>query len=249
MLSLPLIGITCDYEPSEKMPGRLDICQQHAQFYQALERAEALPVLIPAVSDEAKLRGYLQRLDGLLFSGAPDIPPAAYGEEPHEKTVPMSSQRFEFEYALARLALKSQLPLMGICGGIQMMSTAAGGTVVQDIPSQIDNPLIHRTGKAANEARHEINVKPGSRFSTIFKDRAITNTSHHQAVKEVGEGFEVVAWTDDGVNEAIEMPGDRFAIGVQWHPERWLDGLPGMLQLFEEFTSACREYVSGKLSL
>lgn len=235
----PLIGITCDYEPNPEYPLRRDACKQHVGFYLAVEEAGGLPVLLPAVSDREKLAGYLERLDGLLFSGAKDLPPEVYGKIPHPRTEVMSRQRFEFEWPLAQLALAARMPLLGICGGIQLMNAAAGGTLVQDIPDQVPGALAHRSG-TWEDARHAVEVEAGSRLAEIFGPRPIVNSAHHQALEKVGEGYEVTARAEDGVIEAIERPGERFVVGVQWHPERCLD-LPGMRELFAAFVAACRD--------
>lgn len=240
----PLIGITCNYEPSREYPGERDVCKQHVAYYRALERAEALPVLLPAISEQHRLAEYLERLDGIIFSGALDLPPETYGKPPHPKTEVMSPQRFQFEWPLAKLAMAHRLPVLGICGGVQLLSTLMGGTLYQHIPDEIANALVHASGKH-EDARHEVELAPGSRLAEIFGTRATVNSAHHQAIDKLGDGFVVVARASDGVIEAIEQPGERFLVGVQWHPERCPE-LPGQKEIFDAFAAACRRYRRGK---
>ena len=242
----PLIGITCDYEPSTEQPGRGDTCRQPANYHQALQGAGALPVLLPAIRDESLLAEYVARLDGIVFSGADDLPPECYGEATHAKTKPMSRQRYEFEWPLARLALAhGRVPLLGICGGCQLLSTVTGGTLIQDIPDEVPGALSHRSDVKGRDARHEASFAEGSRLTGIFAPRAEINSSHHQSIERLGEGLRVIARSDDGVVEAIELPGARYVVGVQWHPERCLD-LPGQKQLVEQFVEECRKYMSAR---
>ncbi len=235
----PLVGITCNYEPNKEYPGRKDACNQQVGYFLALDGAGALPVLIPAVEDREKLAEYLERLDGIVFSGAMDIPPDRYGSPAHPRTDRMSEQRIRFEWPLAQLALASPMPILGICGGLQMLSTVTGGTLFQHVPDRYGDKIVHSSGKP-EDARHEVNVEPGSRIAAMLAARARVNSAHHQAVDKLGEGFIISARADDGVIEAIERPGERFVVALQWHPERCMD-LPGQKEIFAAFVSACRE--------
>jgi putative glutamine amidotransferase len=243
-MTRPVIGITCNYDASKEAPLRKDNCKQPVFYYLALQAAGALPMLIPAISDPVMLREYLEHLDGVLFSGANDLPPECYGAELHPKTKTMSRQRYEFEWALANIALKEcEHPLLGICGGIQILSTVMGGTLFQHIPDEIETDLIHSTPKGGDASMHEVSVNSGGRLEKLLGSRAQVNSFHHQSLDKVGEGFKVTARADDGVIEAMELDSDRFVVGVQWHPER-IQEIPGSLEIFRAFVEACSEFQS-----
>jgi len=242
----PLIGITSNYEPSTEYPGKKDACKQPAQYFQALEGAGALPVILPAAQDPETLEGYLAELDGILFSGADDLPPECYGAAPHPKTRPMSRQRFKFEWALVRRALAHRsIPLLGVCGGCQLFSAVAGGTLIQDIPELVPGAVPHRCDTPAVDAVHPADFTEGTVLAEIFGARAEINSAHHQAIDRVGEGFVVIARAQDGVIEAIQRPGARFVLGVQWHPERCLD-LPGQKELVARFVHECELFTCAR---
>jgi len=190
----------------------------------------------------------LDGVDGLLLTGGEDVAPARYGETPHETVVDAEPARDEFEIGVARAARERQLPIFAICRGIQLLNVAFGGTLVQDIPSQIPGALQHSLKVPPNEPytlAHEVWVEQGTVLSRLMGERLTdaevcdVNSRHHQAVKDVAQGFKVVATAPDGVIEAIEDPAARFCVGVQWHPENfWRTG--EFRPLFEGFIDAAR---------
>jgi putative glutamine amidotransferase len=191
--------------------------------------------------DEA-LRG----ADGLLLTGGDDVAPARYGQEAHPSVVEVAPERDDFEIALVREARKRQLPILAICRGIQVLNVAFGGTLVQDIPSQVENALDHSFKVPPHRAfdyAHDVWIEENSLLATLMQERlngsdsCAVNSRHHQAVKEVAPGFRVVATAPDGIIEAIEDPQARFCLGVQWHPENfWRTG--EFRALFEGFLEA-----------
>jgi putative glutamine amidotransferase len=190
----------------------------------------------------------LDGIEGLLLTGGDDVMPNRYGEHPHPATVPAEPGRDEFEIALVNSARARQLPILAICRGIQVLNVACGGTLVQDIPTQVAGALAHALTVPPNQAyslAHEIWIEKDSLLSRLMRERlndadtCDVNSRHHQAVKNVAAGFKISATAPDGVVEAIEDPAARFCLGVQWHPENfWRTG--EFRPLFEGFLNSTR---------
>jgi putative glutamine amidotransferase len=185
----------------------------------------------------------LHGLDGLLFTGGGDVDPVHYGESRHPKTDAPDVARDGFEFELARLALANDTPLLGVCRGLQVLNVAGGGTLIQDIASQVNQAVAHHVDTPLFAIAHEVWVTRGSALSSVMHEELVdgevlhVNSRHHQAVGQTGSGFEVSATAPDGVIEAIERPGARFCLAVQWHPENfWRTG--EFRALFEELVKA-----------
>ena len=217
-------------------------CRKLEDYKQAvLHVGGEVRIVDASMSTDAALEG----LDGLILTGGDDVGPARYGEAAHPKTVEAEPARDEFEIALVNGARAQQLPLFAICRGIQVLNVACGGTLVQDIPAQINGALNHSLTVPPNSPyslAHEVWVEKDSILSKLMGDRLTAdtcevNSRHHQAVKDVAKGFRVGATAPDGVIEAIEDPAARFCLGVQWHPENfWRTG--EFRALFEGFLEA-----------
>ncbi|PYQ73756.1 MAG: hypothetical protein DMG04_12675 [Acidobacteria bacterium] len=217
-------------------------CRKLEDYKQAvLHVGGEVRIVDASMSTDAALEG----LDGLILTGGDDVGPARYGEAAHPKTVEAEPARDEFEIALVNGARAQQLPLFAICRGIQVLNVACGGTLVQDIPTQINGALNHSLTVPPNSPyslAHEVWVEKDSILSKLMGDRLTAdtcevNSRHHQAVKDVAKGFRVAATAPDGVIEAIEDPAARFCLGVQWHPENfWRTG--EFRALFEGFLEA-----------
>lgn len=204
-------------------------------YVRVVREAGGTPVILPKGGGEQEIADYLRRLDGLLMPGGLDIPPAIYGEEAHETVEPLARERHEFERALGTAWIgETDKPLLGICLGGQWINVLHGGTLVQDIPSELG--VNHRG------TEHAVALEPGSRLAGIFAETALTvNSNHHQAVGTLGENLRVAARSPDGVVEATETTDpERFLIGVQWHPERMAAGDGRQRQLFRAFVDAAR---------
>jgi putative glutamine amidotransferase len=191
-------------------------------------------------------RALAAELDGLVLTGGGDVDPVLYGEERHPEVSDAEPGRDEFEIDLARRALDADLPTLAICRGAQVLNVAAGGTLVQDIPSAIRSDIAHTIEQPRDALAHDIRVQAGSRLEQALKsdvDETHTsrvNSRHHQSVARVGRALVVSATSDDGVVEAVEAPDARFCLGVQWHPENfWRTGR--FTGLFEEFVAAARD--------
>jgi putative glutamine amidotransferase len=185
-------------------------------------------------------------VDGIVLTGGADVDPSLYGEPPHPSTVGAEPGRDPFEIGLARRALEGDVPLLAICRGAQVLNVAAGGTLVQDIPSELPSALGHSVAEPADQPCHEISIRTGSRLSQVLGRHAgplgtcPVNSRHHQAIGRAGEGLAVSAEAPDGVVEGIEKPDARFCIGVQWHPENfWRTGQ--FSPLFDALVSAARK--------
>jgi putative glutamine amidotransferase len=192
------------------------------QYVEAVQRAGGIAIMLPPdaelASDPDEL---LEVLDGLILAGGRDVDPAAYGAEPHPATDPPRAERDAFEIALARRAMERDLPLLGICRGMQVMNVARGGTLVQDLPEHVGDERHRRTLGTFEGNDHPVRLGDGSLAAAAAGDvRHPTLSHHHQGVDQIGQGFQVSGWSDDDdLPEAIEAPGLRFALGVQWHPE------------------------------
>ena len=192
-----------------------------ARYVSAIEELGGIPLILPVTQDLKVLQHLLDRIDGLMLTGSgPDLDPVLYGESKHFKFKIMSSQRAAFELTIARMAIHQDLPVLGMCGGMQVLNVAMGGSLVQDIVTEIKGALRHQQNVAAVEPSHPVTIAKGTRLHKIVKEPMIrVNSSHHQAVKSLGHGLVVNAVAPDGVVEGLEYPQCGFALGVQWHPE------------------------------
>jgi putative glutamine amidotransferase len=220
-----LIGLT---------PGRM-----LPDYVESIRRAGGEPRVL-----QNSLAASLEELSGVLLTGGGDIDPAYYNETPHPNTAAPDALRDTFEIALARLALESRLPMLGVCRGLQVINVAAGGSLVQDIPSEMTHPLAHQIDTPLYAIAHPVWVSPSSRLARIMKEELSegdvlqVNSRHHQAIKQPAPGFEISATAPDGVIEAIERADASFCMAVQWHPENfWRTG--EFRALFEDFVKAC----------
>lgn len=221
----PLIGITCNY--SKKDLGEVTgvgITGQEwiliaTDYVKSIERAGGIPLLIPFTDHIETTLELAKRCDGILITGGDDVDPTLYGEDVSFRTTHLEPRRDRQEAALMKeLLFNTEIPLLGICRGCQIINVMAGGTLHQDLTSQ---ELYHVMLAASHDAfAHKVNIKAGSILESIIGSSTIlTNSYHHQSVKDVAPGFEIIASTADGVTEAIQKQGDRFVLGVQWHPE------------------------------
>ncbi|GGF16033.1 gamma-glutamyl-gamma-aminobutyrate hydrolase [Aliidongia dinghuensis] len=232
-----IIGLTLDSE----QPGGYSKFPWYAireNYCGAVVRAGGLPILLPHEPDHAA--EYLDLIDGLIVTGgAFDVDPALFGSQDRHDTVTTKDRRTAFELAITRLALAADKPVLGICGGQQLLNVALGGTLVQHIPDEVADALAHEQPNPRNEPGHEVAITEGSILHRITGTaRVAVNSAHHQAVKTVGPGVIIDAVAPDGVIEGIEMPGRRFCLGVQWHPEFEIS--PPDEAIFRAFVAAAR---------
>jgi putative glutamine amidotransferase len=213
-------------------------------YLESVRRAGGEPVEVVVGGEAPDL--ILSRVDGLMLTGGGDVDPKLYGETPHDTFQAAETGRDEFEIALARAAVKRGIPLLAICRGMQVLNVAMGGTLFQDIPSQVTGALQHSVPQPRAGGAHEVWVAKDSKLSELLKDHmedgetCHVNSRHHQSVKDVASGFEVTATSPDGVVEAMEKPNGTFCVAVQWHPENfWRTG--EFRELFEGLVQAANQ--------
>lgn len=233
-MARPAIGITISYDQR-----RAGVHLLRQDYVRSVEKAGGLPFVLTPGRPEDALE-LLDRLDGLLLSGGSDVDPALFGELRHESVTHVVRERDDFEIALSRTALERDLPLLAICRGQQVLNVAAGGTLVQDIPSQLSGDVNHDPERERWETAHDVRVVPGTRLRAILgRDTVAVNSFHHQAVKDLGQGLLVSARSaDDLVVEAVEAPDRRLALGVQWHPESFWNQPANFSPLFQALIEA-----------
>jgi putative glutamine amidotransferase len=210
-MSSPLIGITT-YGRDEKNNYPLP-----AEYVESVRRAGGIPVLIPP--GESLFQELLSIVQGIILSGGGDIDPRCYGGKQTQTTYMVDEERDKSELALVEAILESQKPALGICRGTQVINTVLGGTLIEHIPDEIGETVKHRL-PPREPAEHEVIIKTGSRLAKILRQtRVVTASVHHQAIRKVAPGLEVVAEALDGTIEAVEMKEHPWLIAVQWHPE------------------------------
>ena len=232
----PLIGLTLDSEPAGGYSA-LPWYALRENYCAAVAQAGGLAVLLPHEPERAD--AYVDRLDGLIVTGgAFDVDPALYGADGRHDSVTTKDRRTAFEKAAAERALDRDMPVLGICGGQQLLNVVLGGTLIQHIPDEVEGALAHEQPNPRTEPGHSVAVAPGTLLRRIVgADTLAVNSAHHQAAREVGRGVAVNAVAPDGVIEGIEAVGARFCLGVQWHPEYGIDR--GDARIFAAFVDAC----------
>ncbi len=239
-VSAPLIGVITDQKPVGA--AHRPFTGSYPDYLDCIAAAGGLPVLIPLGLSTDALRGIFERVDGVLLTGGADVAPALYGETVfHEKVYGVNPLRDEAEIQVSRWAAEDDVPLFGICRGHQVVNVALGGTLIADIPSQIDAAVSHDfpDDTPLDIYAHPVAIAPGSRLAGIVGTVNLTvNSWHHQSVREAGQGLIVSAHAPDGVIEATEHPGAHFLLTVQWHPEKLYATDPAMAALFRAFVEA-----------
>jgi putative glutamine amidotransferase len=216
--SKPLIGLTSYLERTRFGVWDTDAAVLHRGYVDGIVRAGGVPVLLPPAG--AGYPELLKAIDGLVLTGGADIEPARYGRQAHDSTYTRPS-RDTFEFALLDGALAAGIPALGVCRGLQVLNVAFGGTLTQHLPEA--------TGSAAHQPARAtfgtttVKLAPGSRAARILGTETECRCYHHQAVDRLGAGLRGVGWAADGMIEAVELPGDQFVLGVQWHPEQDTD--------------------------
>ncbi len=246
-MSRALIGITADLSSpqstkSETQRERTLFLPQ--RYCRAIENAGGTPIILPLTGSAAALKQYLEHVDGLLISGGNfDIHPSYYGEKPVTGLGEIKQERTEFELDLTSRALKQDRPLLGICGGAQAINVALGGSLYQDIATQLPGAGEHQQSARKESGGHPVRIHPGTRLRQIVRRNALeVNTTHHQAVKKVGDGLVINATADDGLIEGIESSRHTFILGVQWHPEALTRKQIFHRRIFAAFVSACEGF-------
>ncbi|WP_220040731.1 gamma-glutamyl-gamma-aminobutyrate hydrolase family protein [Streptomyces tateyamensis] len=234
MTDRPLVGITSYLEDAAWGVWQQPAALVPQLYVDAVTAAGGVPVLLPP-QPVGRPERLLARLDGLVLAGGPDVDPARYHQQPHPRTGAPRPGRDDWELALTRGALELDLPLLGVCRGLQILNTVLGGTLVQHLPERTGDDS-HQEAPAVFH-RRPVTVEPDSGLGRILGIGAEVLCYHHQAADTLGTGLRPVAWSTDGTVEAVELPGARFALGVQWHPE----ADPADPRLFTAFVRALEE--------
>jgi gamma-glutamyl-gamma-aminobutyrate hydrolase PuuD len=238
--SKPVIGINLDLNTEGS---KYSIS---ARYLDAIAKAGGIALLVPPMS-AAELAQVLPNMDGMLMIGGDDYPPSSYGQKTEAKTSIMAPARSQFDMLVVRSVLaQPPMPYLGICAGSQVLNIGSGGELIQDIPTAKPESKVAHSGKNGWQGNaagsHVVTLKSGSKLATVYSGKPMAfavPTSHHQCVSKLGKDLQVAATTDDGVTEAIELPGERFVVGVQWHPERDFENNS---VLFAELIKQARAY-------
>jgi putative glutamine amidotransferase len=218
----PVIGLCTALERARWSVWDVQAMLLPRSYIDAVQRAGGIALMLPpdpaAVDDPDML---LELLDALVLAGGADVDPATYGAEPHPATIGTVPERDAFELALARRAIERDMPFLGICRGMQVMNVARGGTLTQHLPDDYGHEDHRRSLGSFENADHDVRLAQDSLVARVAHEELHgTKSHHHQGVERIGDGLEVTGWaTIDDLPEAIEVPGNRFALGVQWHPE------------------------------
>lgn len=238
----PLIGVTANFSE-----GQLQLAPG---YFRSVEAAGGIPVIIaPKRVPNANMSLLLDRIDGLLLSGGADINPILVGEDPVPALHGINTERDLFELTLTRLAYNRQIPMLGICRGIQVLAAALGGTIMQDIATSLPHTQLIKHSQDADRATatHFVEAVEGSRIAELLGKRFAVNSFHHQAVGQCGPRFRITAQSADGVIEAIESTEMKSIIGVQWHPECFIaEGDTCMMPLFQQFVNDASEFAQAR---
>lgn len=239
----PRIGIPCRFD------WKTSYYNLRESYPDAIFAAGGTPVLVPLIPHPDYIESVTENLDGICLSGSDsDVDPLRYGQEPRPTVGPVIPRRDETDFMLLAAAETRRIPVLGICFGIQSINVYRGGTLIQDIPSEVKDPIKHNQGDAQYRHSHSIHLSEGSVLAKLAGGTTATvNSHHHQAVDIVGRDLEPIAWSGDGVVEAVaSVRPDHFMLGVQWHPEMGWENDPLSRALFGHFIAAALERLEAR---
>ncbi len=237
----PVIGFTLDHETKQTY-SKLPWYAIRENYFSSISQQGATPIGLPYAMES--IDHYLHLIHGLVIIGGDfDIPPSLYGDTTVHEKVTTKTARTQFEWALTEGALKYRIPILGICGGQQLLNVVLGGTLIQHIPDSVPDCLPHEQPNPRHEVGHEVQVQEGSKLHEILGETTIgVNSAHHQAIARAGAHCVVSATAPDGVIEGIELTGHPFCLGVQWHPEYSVT--PDDDKITQAFLAAAKAYRS-----
>ena len=235
----PLIGITTYVTLARWSYWELEAALIPSDYVNAIDRVGGRPLLVPPVLEGVE--DTLEALEGIIFTGGEDIDPGVYGQEPHPETFGVNRLRDDAELPLLEAALERDMPVLGICRGIQVLNVGLGGDLHQHVPELVGHEE-HKHDPPGEFNQHEVELEPGSRLAAVLGEQTTVMSHHHQGLRELGKGLTPVGRAvDDGLVEAIEVPDRRFAVGVLWHPEAGTDDA-----LFAAFVAEARAYAEAR---
>jgi len=235
---MPLVGITTYVTQARWSYWDVEAALIPSDYVNAVERAGARPLLVPPIT--GGVAETLDALDGILFTGGSDIDPELYDAEAHPETFGIHRQRDDAELALLRGALERDLPVLGICRGIQVLNVGLGGDLHQHLPDVVEHNG-HKNDPPGQFLEHTVQITPNTKLARTLGEQTTVKSHHHQGLRRLGSGLVEAAHAEDGAVEAIEAPGRRFTIGVLWHPEVGTDD-----SIFEAFVEEARRYAQGR---
>ena len=212
-------------------------------FIRALNSLGAIAITLPSITDDDELlRDALALCDGIIFTGGPDVRPSLFGEDIIPSCGAINDERDAFEIKLYKMAMAADKSILGVCRGVQVMNIAEGGNIYQDIYSQSGTRLVHHT-LDGERAFHNVRLTDNNALHKIkfSAESFIVNSYHHQSVKDLADGYEAFAYSDDGLIEAIYMPSRRFVAGVKWHPEKRFEGDINSFRILIDFVESCKK--------
>lgn len=212
-------------------------------YIKAIQEAGGIPVLIPFSDNIENVRAYTEKIQGIVFTGGEDISPLFYNEEPRKEVECIIEDRDRFELELFKEVYKKNIPILGICRGLQLINVGLGGNLYQDINSQIPNSYGHAPKHTLrSNFYHSVKIEKNTKLFDIFKTEDLkVNSFHHQSVKKLGNDLKITAFSNDGVVEAIESIDERYLVAVQWHPENLLKKHIEFLKLFESLINNAKQ--------
>lgn len=231
----PIIGILAEIDNERA-------AKVQYSYVSAIEEAGGSPLLLPYATDSESFERFASVCDGFFFTGGADVDPHRYGEEPTSFCGPISYFRDELEFKAFEEVMKTDKPILAVCRGAQLVNVALGGTLYQDIPSEIDTPISHKQTEDKDRPSHGVRILADTPlFSLIGKERMSANSFHHQAIKKIGTGLKIMALADDGIVEAVYHTQKRYLRAYQWHPERLCDKNDDNSLIFLDFINACNK--------
>lgn len=229
----PIIGITSSHEKENGLRNyhRTTVS---IDYTKGVIEGGGIPIIIPTTNDIEIIKEQLKLIDGLILSGGPDINPVHYGEDFKEKIGVISPERDDNEIKILNEFLKTEKPILGICRGHQLLNIYFGGTLYQDLSYFEKEVLKHRQDLYPELEVHSVTIEKGSILENLYGESIRTNSFHHQAIKDLGKGFKVIARSNDGIIEGIEKIDHKFCLGIQWHPEMMVArGNKDMVKIFK----------------
>ena len=214
----------------------------HYQYAKAIEDCGGVPILFPYTEKEGTMDAFIGLCDGFLFTGGADVNPERYGEQKKETCGEVMYYRDQQDFAAVAKVIATDKPIFAICRGMQLVNVALGGTLYQDLFSENPTTVLHRDREQRYELSHEVKILDDTPLCALLKSSCMmVNSFHHQAIKTLGKGLEVMAIADDGIIEAVYAPQKRFFRAYQWHPERLSAVDKENQNIFEEFVAACKK--------
>jgi putative glutamine amidotransferase len=232
----PIIGVTPLWDEERESVWML------SDYMEAVQAAGGIPVILPLKVKKSEFKHLCESLDGILFTGGQDVDPSVYHAKRIKECGPASKLRDEMEVPLMREALEQDKPILAICRGHQLLNAVLNGSLYQDLKTEFPIAGDHNMEKPYDRTVHSVALVQDGPLAALYgKDELMVNSCHHQAVRCAAPDLTVMAWAEDGVDEACWCPGRRFVWSVQWHPERLFRKEPEQLQIFREFVKSCKK--------